>query len=90
MKRKLWWQLIGVLALTLLLVLPAWIHMMVNMGMIPTKGIACPFLSFGGSSMVVSLAIAGLIQRMHLETTAAESAVEHWRVATMPPVEASR
>ncbi|HOU52353.1 MAG TPA: FtsW/RodA/SpoVE family cell cycle protein [Myxococcota bacterium] len=83
-------QRFAAFALTLLLVLPAWIHMMVNMGMVPTKGIACPFLSFGGSSMVVSLAAAGLLQRLHLEATAAESSVEHWHLATNPPPEGAR
>jgi len=82
-------QRFAVFALTLLLVMPAWIHMMVNMGMVPTKGIACPFLSFGGSSMVVSLATAGLLQRLHIEVTAGESALEHWSLATRQPTEAA-
>jgi cell division protein FtsW len=57
-------------ALTLLLVLPALIHMMVDLGMLPTKGIACPFLSFGGTSMLMTLGSLGLLQRIHLEVTA--------------------
>jgi cell division protein FtsW (lipid II flippase) len=60
------------------------------MGMVPTKGIACPFLSLGGSSMVVSLIVAGLLQRLHLEVTAAESALEHWQLATRNPAEEAR
>lgn len=60
-------------ALTLLLVLPALIHMMVDLGMLPTKGIACPFLSFGGTSMLMTLGTLGLLQRIHLEVTAGDS-----------------
>jgi cell division protein FtsW len=60
-------------ALTLLLVLPTLIHMMVNLGMLPTKGIACPFLSFGGTSMLVTLGTLGLLQRIHLEETARDA-----------------
>jgi cell division protein FtsW len=60
-------------ALTLLLILPALVHMMVDLGMIPTKGIACPFLSFGGTSMLMTLGSLGLLQRIHLEVTAQEA-----------------
>jgi cell division protein FtsW len=60
-------------ALTLLLIVPALVHMMVDLGMIPTKGIACPFLSFGGTSMLMTLGSLGLLQRIHLEVTAQEA-----------------
>ena len=59
--------------LTLLLVVPALVHMMVDLGMLPTKGIACPFLSFGGTSMLMTLGTLGLLQRIHLEVTAGEA-----------------
>ena len=60
-------------ALTLLLIVPALVHMMVDLGMIPTKGIACPFLSFGGTSMLMTLGTLGLLQRIHLEVTSQEA-----------------
>jgi cell division protein FtsW len=47
---------------TLLLTLPACINGMVVTGLIPTKGLALPFLSYGRSNMIVcSLAVALLL-----------------------------
>jgi cell division protein FtsW len=56
--------------------------MMVDLGMLPTKGIACPFLSFGGTSMLMTLATLGLLQRIHLEVSADESSRGRWASAT--------
>lgn len=39
----------------------------VNMGLLPTKGLTLPFLSAGGSSMVVTLGWLGLVLRIHHE-----------------------
>lgn len=47
--------------LTLLLSLQAVVNLMVVMGMVPTKGMALPFLSYGGSSLVTSLMAAGIL-----------------------------
>ncbi len=48
--------------LTLLLTLPACINGMVVTGLIPTKGLALPFLSYGRSNMIVCcLAVAILV-----------------------------
>ncbi|MDA0839281.1 MAG: FtsW/RodA/SpoVE family cell cycle protein, partial [Planctomycetota bacterium] len=49
---------IGVVAMIGLQML---IHMLVNVGLIPTKGIALPFVSLGGSSMLVTAACIGLL-----------------------------
>ena len=40
----------------------------VNMGLLPTKGLSLPLVSFGGSSLVVCCAAVGLGLRAHLET----------------------
>ena len=40
----------------------------VNMGLLPTKGLTLPLVSFGGSSLVVCCAAVGLVLRAHLET----------------------
>lgn len=61
---------IASLALTLTLTLPAVIHMAVTLGLLPTKGLVLPFMSYGGSAMVTSLASVGLLERFHLEATA--------------------
>lgn len=55
--------------LTLILTLPAVIHMGVGLGLLPTKGLVCPFLSYGGSAMMATLLTLGLLQRLHLEAT---------------------
>ncbi len=45
----------------LLLVFNAGIHIGVNTGILPTKGLTLPFMSAGGSSMVTSFAAIGLL-----------------------------
>jgi cell division protein FtsW len=46
---------------TAMLVIQAFINISVAIALFPTKGIPLPFLSYGGSSMVVSLAICGVL-----------------------------
>ncbi|HEX9788970.1 MAG TPA: putative lipid II flippase FtsW [Candidatus Binatia bacterium] len=47
--------------LTVLIGLQALIHMGVVMGLMPTKGLVLPFISYGGSAMVVNLIEAGIL-----------------------------
>jgi cell division protein FtsW len=47
--------------LTVLLGLEAFINMAVVMSLLPTKGLALPFLSYGGTSLVASLAAVGML-----------------------------
>ncbi len=47
--------------LTLLLAAEAFTNAAVVLGLLPTKGLALPFVSFGGSSLVVSLWAAGIL-----------------------------
>jgi cell division protein FtsW len=47
--------------LTVLLGLQALIHMGVVMGLMPTKGLVLPFISYGGSAMVLNLMEAGIL-----------------------------
>ena len=47
--------------LTVLLGLQALIHMGVVMGLMPTKGLVLPFISYGGSAMVINLMEAGML-----------------------------
>jgi len=43
------------------------IEINVNMGALPTKGLTLPFVSYGGSSMIVSCLAAGLLLRVGRE-----------------------
>ena len=50
-----------IIALTFAILLQALIHMLVATGLIPTKGLPLPFVSFGGTSLVFNLMGAGLM-----------------------------
>jgi len=54
--------------LGLLLGLQAMINMGVNMGMLPTKGLTLPFVSYGGSSLLVCCLAAGILLRIERDT----------------------
>jgi cell division protein FtsW len=54
--------------LGLLIGYQAIINMGVNMGLLPTKGLTLPFVSYGGSSTLVSLVAVGLLLRIERET----------------------
>lgn len=47
--------------------LQAFINVGVNMGMLPTKGLTLPLISYGRSSMIVALVSIGLLLRIHHE-----------------------
>jgi len=51
----------------LIIPLQAAINIAVVTGCLPTKGIPLPFLSFGGSSLLVSLLFVGLLARLDME-----------------------
>ncbi len=48
-------------SITLMIVLQAIIHMMVTTGLVPTKGLPLPFVSYGGTSLVFNMMAAGLM-----------------------------
>jgi cell division protein FtsW len=47
--------------------LQASINLAVNMGLLPTKGLALPLMSYGGTSMVVNCMLLGLLLRIDYE-----------------------
>jgi cell division protein FtsW len=54
--------------LGLLLALQATINLGVNMGMLPTKGLTLPLVSYGGSSIIVCAAAIGMLLLIERES----------------------
>ncbi len=52
----------------LLFAIQTLINVGVNTGLLPTKGLTLPFLSAGGTSLLVSLALVALVNRVYGET----------------------
>lgn len=50
------------------LALQAFLNIAVNMGMLPTKGLTLPLMSYGGSSLVIMCVLCGLLLRVDMET----------------------
>ena len=50
--------------------LQSFINIGVNMGVLPTKGLTLPLMSYGRSSLIVTLAWVGLLLRVYHEATA--------------------
>lgn len=48
--------------------LQSFVNIGVNMGLLPTKGLTLPLMSYGGSSMIVTCAAVGLLLRVEYET----------------------
>jgi len=62
--------------------LQTFINIGVNMGILPTKGLTLPLMSYGGSSMLVTLGWLGLVMRIYHEaSTAGRLAVRRERAA---------
>jgi cell division protein FtsW len=51
----------------LLIGFQGFINLGVNMGLLPTKGLTLPFVSYGGSSLIVCFIALGLLLRVHHE-----------------------
>ncbi len=66
----------------LLLGLTVLINVGVNLGVLPTKGLPLPLISYGGSGLLCDLLALGLVQRIHAEareTLAATPGRKPWR-----------
>ncbi len=53
---------------TNLIVLQAFLHMAVNLALIPTTGVTLPFLSFGRSSLLVCMMATGVLMNIARQT----------------------
>ncbi|MFC1601574.1 putative lipid II flippase FtsW [Candidatus Sumerlaeota bacterium] len=47
-----------------MIAIPAFVHMGVAAGMLPPKGLSLPFVSYGGSAMLVNLAAIGILMNV--------------------------
>jgi cell division protein FtsW len=54
--------------LTLWMGMQAFINIGVNMGILPTKGLTLPLMSYGGTSIVVNCVVVALLLRIDHET----------------------
>ena len=45
----------------------AFINLGVNLGVLPTKGLTLPLMSYGGNSLIVSCLLIGILLRIEVE-----------------------
>ena len=60
--------------ISLLVGIQALINLGVNLGLLPTKGLTLPLMSFGGNSLLVSMLLVGLLLRLDWECRNAPAA----------------
>jgi cell division protein FtsW len=46
----------------------SFVNMGVSSGLLPTKGLTLPFVSYGGTSLIICCAMLGLVLRIDRET----------------------
>ena len=52
----------------IMIFLQTFINIGMNLGIVPVTGVPLPFLSYGGSSLVMCLAIIGILQNIYLKS----------------------
>ena len=53
--------------------LQCFVNVGVNLGVLPTKGLTLPLMSYGGSSLVTTVAVLALVLRVDHETRGAQA-----------------
>ena len=62
--------------------LQVFINIGVNMGVLPTKGLTLPLMSYGGSSLIIMCIVIALLLRADFETQQDDRASKNWRMVT--------
>lgn len=52
-------------------------HIGVNLAVLPPKGLTLPFMSYGGSSLLITIIAMGILMRVHRETVTNEGMKSH-------------
>ena len=56
-----------VLSIVLLMLIQTIIHILVNIGLFPTKGMGLPFISYGGTNLLLMFTYIGILMRIQIE-----------------------
>ena len=67
MKSRAWFCTYSCIGIAIILALQSFINIAVTSGLLPTKGITLPFISYGGSSLLVCIAMISLVLRISSE-----------------------
>ena len=66
-----------VLSIVLLMLIQTIIHILVNVGLFPTKGMGLPFISYGGTNLLLMFTYIGLLIRIQIENKQSHSQAVH-------------
>ena len=69
-KKNRLFQGYAVFGIFLLLVVQTLFNISVNIGLLPTKGLTLPFISYGGTSIIIMLSLIGIVLRINNENKA--------------------
>ena len=66
-----------VLSIVLLMMIQTIIHILVNIGLFPTKGMGLPFISYGGTNLLLMFTYIGILIRIQIENKQSHSQAVH-------------
>jgi cell division protein FtsW len=66
-----------ILGIILLMMIQTAIHVLVNIGLFPTKGMGLPFISYGGTNLLLMFTYIGILIRIQIENKQSHSQAVH-------------
>ena len=66
-----------ILGIILLIMIQTVIHVLVNIGLFPTKGMGLPFISYGGTNLLLMFTYIGILIRIQIENKQSHSQAVH-------------